>query len=245
MKLLFLSFLLLNFAYAEDINLAVAANFSLPIGPLAKTFKEKTGHNVLVTTGASGKFYSQIQNGAPFDILLSADTAIPDKLAEEKLAIKETQFTYAIGKLVLWSAKRELKIQDEKVLLQKDISHIAIANPKLAPYGSAAMEVLQKLNILERVKEKIVNGENINQAYQFVTTQNAEVGFIALSQLPKDDKAVMKNVWIIPQNLYSPIKQDAIVLKNGASKKASTQFIDFLKSQEVKKIIKEFGYEIL
>lgn len=224
---------------AGEVSVAVSANFSEPLKKIAEAFKKETGHELIISPGASGKFYSQIREGAPFEVLLSADQEYPKKLVLDKLAIAETQFTYAVGRLVLWSPQDKFVDSKGAVLKSKSFTHIAAANPKLAPYGAAAKEVLEKEGLWKTVESKVVYGENIAQTYQFVSTGNAELGFVAMSQIIKNVKG---SYWRIPQSQYAPIKQDAILLNKGKNNRAARQFLDFLKSKNVRSIISEFGY---
>lgn len=229
---------------ADDIQLAVAANFTAPMKEIAAAFEQETGHRVKAAYGASGKFYAQIKNGAPFDALLSADEATPTKLVEEGAAVKETQFTYAVGTLVLWSAKPDVVDAEGKVLAAGDFQKVAIANPKTAPYGAATLEVLTGLKLLEAIQPKFVTGENIAQAFQFASTGNAELGFVALSQVMKDGKIATGSAWIVPGKLHAPIRQDAVVLEAGRDKPAVAALMDYLKGERAQAVIRAFGYEI-
>jgi molybdate transport system substrate-binding protein len=193
--------------------------------------------------GASGKFYAQIKNGAPFQLLLSADDEKPAQLIKDGLAVADSRFTYAIGTLVLWSAKIGIVDARGDVLAKGHFGKIAIANPKLAPYGSAAMEVLTKLGILKTISSKFVQGENISQAFQFVSTGNAELGFVALSQIMKDGKISSGSAWIVPGALHSPIRQDAVLLSPGKDSAAAKALLNYLKSDKSKRIIRSYGYE--
>lgn len=228
-------------AWADEARIAVAANFAAPLAKIAAAFTKETGHKLISSSGSTGKFYAQIKEGAPFDILLSADQDHPQKLANENLAFTNTQFTYAIGKLVLWSPKEKFIDAKGSVLKANSFTHLSIANPKLAPYGAAAREALEKMGRWRALEPKIVFGESIAQAYQFVATGNAELGFVAFSQI-QDLKGIKGSYWMIPQELYSPLKQDAILLKKGENNAAAKQFLTFLKSKAAKAIIVEFGY---
>ncbi len=227
---------------AEEVQVAVAANFSAPIEEIGKAFNKATGHQLKVSTGASGKFYAQIKNGAPFQVFLSADEEKPIQLEKEGLAIQGTRFTYAIGKLVLWSADPAVVDAKGKVLEKNQFNKIAIANPKTAPYGEAAMEALTALKLKSQIEPKIVMGENISQTYQFVATGNAAVGFVALSQITKDNQLTGGSTWVVPETLYSPINQDAVLLVNGKDSAAARQLLAFLKGDEALKVIKSYGY---
>jgi len=223
---------------AAQTNVAVAANFTEAAKEIAAAFKAKTGHEAVLSFGASGQFYTQITQGAPFQVLLSADDARPKKLVDDGLAVPGSNFTYAIGKLVLWSKTPGL-VKDEATLTAASFAKLSICNPVAAPYGAAAVETLKSLKVLDQLRPKLVEGATITQAYQFVETGNAELGFVALSQLVGNDTG---SRWLIPQELYTPIRQDAVLLKAGASNEAATGFIAFLRSPEARVIIQEYGY---
>lgn len=230
--------------YADEVQIAVAANFSAPMKQIAAVFEKETGHKALVSTGSTGKFYEQIKNGAPFEVFLAADDKTPAKLDHENLTVAGTRFTYAIGKLVLWSAKPGFVDNQGEVLKQGGFQHIALANPKLAPYGAAAMETMKKLGVLAKIEPRIVQGEDISQTQQFVLSGNAELGFVALSQVMQDGKPVAGSMWVVPAYLYRPIRQDAVLLATGKGKPAAEAFMKFLKSDKAHAIIKSFGYNL-
>ena len=227
--------------HAEEITLAVAANFTAPMKLLAAEFEKDSGHKVVASYGSTGKFYAQIKNGAPFQILLAADDEIPAKLVKENVGVGGSQFTYAVGKLVLWSAKPGLGDSAGAVLKKGDFAHLALADPKLAPYGLAALETLKALGIYDSVQPKIVTAENITQAFQFVSSGNAELGFVALSQVLKDGR-IEGSSWLVPENLYTQIRQDAVILEPGKGRAAVEALMKFLKGDKAKAIIKSFGY---
>jgi molybdate transport system substrate-binding protein len=229
-------------AGADEIQVAVAANFTAPMKEIAAAFEKETGHKVLCAFGATGKFYAQIQNGAPFEALLAADDTTPSKLADEDAAVKGSQFTYAIGTLVLWSAKPGLVDKDGEVLKGGDFDKLAIANPKTAPYGAAAMEVLAGLKLLDQVSPKLVTGENIAQTFQFVSSGNAPLGFVALSQVMKDGRISEGSAWMVPAELHAPIRQDAVILNKGKDKPAVAELMEYLKGDKARAVIKGFGY---
>ncbi len=233
-------------AHAEDISVAVAANFTAPLKLIAAEFEKDSGHKVVASFGSTGKFYAQIKNGAPFEILLAADNETPSKLVKENVGTSASQFTYAVGKLVLWSAKPGLVDSTGSVLKKGDFAHLALADPKLAPYGAAAVQTLKALGILEALQPKIVTAESIAQAYQFVGSGNAELGFVALSQLRKDERdgKLEGSSWLVPANLYSPIRQDAVILEPGKGKAAVEALMKFLKGDKARAIIKSFGYDL-
>lgn len=229
-----------NAAFAGSTNVAVAANFTEPVKEIAAAFKAKTGHELVLSFGASGQFYTQITQDAPFEVFLSADSARPKKLAEEGLGVKDSVFTYAIGKLVLWS-KSPGVVTGEETLKQAKFAKVSICNPAAAPYGAAAVETMQALKVDAELKPKLVEGANITQAYQFVQTGNAEVGFVALSQVIGDKEG---SRWLVPQTLYKPITQDAVLLKKGEPNEAAKAFLVFLKGPEARAIIEKFGYDV-
>jgi len=228
-------------AHAGQARIAVAANFSAPMKALQPLFEKATGHVLVLSSGATGKFYAQIKNGAPFDVLLAADAETPRRLQREGNALS-TQ-TYAIGKLALWSADPRAIDGSDAVLKANRFKHVAIANPRLAPYGAAAMQVLAKLGLDEAVRGKQVMGENIGQTHQFVVSGNAEIGFVALSQIMLDGKLTSGSVWLIPSSFYTPIRQDAALLKHGAGNPAAQALLDFLRTPAAQKLIRGYGYD--
>lgn len=231
-------------AVAGEVQVAVAANFAGPFQKIVAEFQAESGHKAVTITGSTGKFYTQIKEGAPFELLLAADDETPRKLEDDGLAVKGQRFTYAKGKLVLWSAKADLVDAQGAVLGKGAFTKLALANPKVAPYGAAGMEVLKALGVLEAVAPKIVQGDNIAQAYQFVATGNAELGFVALSQVAPPDKAATGSWWVVPSGLYTPILQDAVLLKKGESNPAAAALFKFLKGDKAKAVIKAYGYEL-
>jgi molybdate transport system substrate-binding protein len=228
-------------AHAEEISVAVAANFTAPMKLIAAEFEKESGHKVVTSYGSTGKFYAQIKNGAPFEILLAADDETPAKLVKESAAASGSQFTYAIGKLVLWSAKPGFVDGAGAVLKKGDFAHFSLVDPKLSPYGAAGVETLKALGAYEAVAPKIVMAENITQAYQFISSGNAELGFVALSQVLKNGK-IEGSSWLVPANLYTQIRQDAVILEPGKGKAAVDALIKFLKGDKAKAIITSFGY---
>ena len=231
-------------SYAATTLVAVAANFSKPMSEIAVEFEKATGHSAKLSLGSSGKFVSQIENGGPFDVLLSADETGPQKLTQEGYAVLNSQFTYALGKLVLWSATTGYVDDQGTVLSTGNFKHIAVADPKLAPYGAAAMEVLKNKGLQTKLQPIMVMGENIAQTYQFVSTGNAELGFIALSQVIDNGKINKGSAWMIPNTDYSPIKQGAVLLKLGANNPAALALLDYLKSAPALAIIEKYGYDL-
>lgn len=231
-------------ALAEEVKVAVAANFSKPVAEIAKSFEQDTGNKLIVSPASTGKLYVQVKNGAPFEVFLSADNKTPKKLLDESYAVAGTEFTYAKGKLVLWSGDAEKIKDDDSILRQASFKHLAVANPKTAPYGAAAYEVMEQLKLTDTLKEKLVQGENIAQTKQFVESGNAELGFVALSQVFKNSKLTSGSMWEIPTTMYSPILQDAVLLKAGEKNAAAKAFLDYLKSEKAKTIIQGYGYVI-
>ena len=189
-----------GFASADEVQVAVAANFTAPMKMIAAEFEKDSGHKVQLSFGSTGKLYAQIKNGAPFEVMLAADEKTPAKLEKEGAGVAGSRFTYAIGKLVLWSPKPGYVDEKGEVLAKGDFKHVSIANPKLAPYGVAAIETLTALKLLESIEPKLVQGENIAQTHQFVATGNAELGFVALSQVMKGGKISEGSAWVIPSS---------------------------------------------
>lgn len=230
-------------AWAGEVLVAVAANFAGPFARIAESFTAATGHAVKVSTGSTGKFYTQVAaGGAPFDVLVAADDETPRRLVAEGHAVTGTNFTYAIGQLVLWSAKPGFVDAQGAVLKSPAVGKIAIANPKVAPYGAAAMDTLEALGLAEALAPKLVTGESIAQAYQFAATGNAELGFVALSQVAVPGKAPEGSFWKVPNTLYGEIRQDAVLLKAGATNPAAKALLDYLKSAPAKAVIASYGY---
>jgi molybdate transport system substrate-binding protein len=229
-------------ANAGEVTAAVAANFTAPVQQIAELFQKETGHTVKLSFGSSGKFYSQIKEGAPFDVFLAADEKNPKLLEQEGLAVADTRFVYALGKLVLWSAKPGFVDDKGAVLSKGEYNKISYADPKLAPYGLAAQETLQKMGLWDKVQSKLVTGESIAQTYQFAATGNADLAFIALSQITKDGKVTEGSLWIVPADMYNPIKQAAIRLTAAKDKAAAQAFLKFLKSEKALAVIRSFGY---
>jgi molybdate transport system substrate-binding protein len=229
-------------ASADEIKVAVASNFTTTMNDIAAAFEASTGHKLSLSYGSSGKFYAQIKNGAPFEIFFSADVEKPLQLEKDGLTVADTRFTYAIGMLALWSSKPGLVDTEGKILSQGNFNKLAIANPRLAPYGVAAMQVLEALNITKSLKPKLVQGENIAQTFQFVETGNAELGFIALSQIMKRGLITKGSTWIVPSYLHKPVRQDAVLLKAGADSTAARQLLKFMRSRQATSIIAAYGY---
>ena len=228
---------------AVEVQVAVAANFTAPMKLIAADFEKESGHKAVLSFGATGKFYSQIVNGAPFDVFLAADDETPLKLEKAGAAVAGSHFTYATGKLVLWSAQAGVVDGQGDVLKKGDFKKIAIAAPKLAPYGAAAVKTMTKLGVMSRLEPRLVTGESIGQAFSFVSTGNAELGFVALSQVYAGGKIKSGSAWIVPENLHSPIRQDAVLLTRAKDSKASALLIAFLKTEKARAVMRSFGYE--
>lgn len=232
-----------NNAQAAEVSVAVAANFSAPMQQIANAFEQDSGHKAVLAFGSTGKFYAQIKNGAPFQLLLAADDSTPARLEAEGLAVADSRFTYAIGRLVLWSKQPGLIDAKGEVLKNGRFERIALADPKLAPYGAAALETLTQLGLLATLQPKFVQGENIGQAYQFVATENAALGFVALSQVQVDGRIGQGSAWIVPKALHTPIRQDALLLNPGKGNAAATALLDYLRGAKARAIISAYGYD--
>jgi molybdate transport system substrate-binding protein len=229
-------------ARAGEVQVAVAANFAVPLARIAAGFEAATGHRIRVSAGATGKFHSQVVAGAPFDVLLAADDVTPRKLVASGHAVAGSVFTYAIGTLVLWSAQPGFVDERGEVLASGRFTHLAIANPKTAPYGAAALEALKALGLADRVAPRLVVAESIAQAFQFVATGNAELGFVALSQVAVPGKPATGSFWKVPANLHGEIRQDAVLLKHGERNPAAAALLDYLKTSAAREVIRAFGY---
>lgn len=228
-------------ALADEVSVAVAANFAAPMKRIVAGFERATGHRARVSIGSTGKLYGQIRNGAPFDLLLAADADTPARLEREGDAVAGTRYTYAVGQLALWSRAVDLVDDKGRVLASDGFRHLAIADPKLAPYGRAAMETLASLGLADRVKARIVTAESVGQAYQFVASGNAEIGFVALSQLAG---GLPGSVWRVPAALHRPLRQDLVILARGERSLAARSLAAYLRSDEARDIIRGFGYEV-
>jgi molybdate transport system substrate-binding protein len=230
-------------AFAEQALVAVAANFVPPFREVVMEFETTTGHTLRVVSGSSGNFYAQIKNGAPFDLFFSADSEKPKLLEDEGLGVKGSRFTYAVGRLVLWSPDPDF-VTGEDTLRSERFKHLAIANPKTAPYGMAAMQAMQKLGVWEKLQPRIVMGENLGQTMGFIESGNAELGFVALSQA-LDPKLKVKGArWNVPTDLHEPIKQDVILIKKGKDNPAANALIAFMGRPQARAIIERYGYEL-
>ncbi|MNQ68658.1 Molybdate-binding periplasmic protein precursor [compost metagenome] len=238
------SFTLAGNALAGEVQVAVAANFTAPIQAIASDFEKDTGHKLVAAYGATGQFYSQIKNGAPFEVFLAADDTTPAKLEKEGESVKGSRFTYAVGTLALWSAKEGYVDSQGQVLKHNDFQHLSIANPKAAPYGLAATQVMDKLKLSTALAPKLVEGQSITQALQFVSTGNAELGFVALSQVYKDGRISSGSAWIVPEQLHDPIKQEAVILNKGKDNPAATALVNYLRGPKAAAVIKSYGYTL-
>lgn len=244
LSIILLSLLILSpSTYAEEVYAAVASNFTIAMKDIAKQYEEESGNKVVLSFGSSGKFFAQIQHGAPFQVFLSADQNKPDALEKAGFIVPNSRFTYAIGALALWSAKPDFIHNNDTRLKSGDFNKLALANPKLAPYGIAATEVLENLGLTESTKSKWVMGENISQTYQFASTGNTDLGFVALSQIMSKGHIEKGSSWIIPTDQYSPIRQDAVLLKSAENNAAAKGLLDYLRSDKARNIIHSYGYK--
>ncbi len=230
-------------APAAEVQVAVASNFAAPLQRIAQAFTAATGHRLQLSSGATGKFYSQIVAGAPFEVLLAADDETPRRLLAEGHAVAGSDFTYAVGRLALWSAQPGYVDGQGAVLASGGFKHLAIANPKVAPYGAAAMQVLQARGLAEVLRPRLVSGESIAQAYQFVSTGNAELGFVALSQVRVAGQPQRGSYWLVPAELHAPIRQDVVLLKPGEHNPAAQALLAYLKTPAARTLIQQHGYE--
>ena len=233
------SLLVIHPVMANKIKVAVASNFTYAMKAVIKPFEQKTKHKIILIFGSTGKHYAQIKNGAPFELFFAADVKHPKRLEEQGIAIAGSRFTYAIGHIYLWGLQSDFVDPEGQILKTDKFHHLAIANPKLAPYGKAAQQVLKSLGLWNKLQKYLVTGENITQAFQFVQSGNAELGFIAYSQLKQSGQSLKNHAWKIPQTLYQPIKQQAVLLKDSPAARA---FIVFIQSNEAHKIIRDAGY---
>jgi len=235
---------LLGGARAAEVSVAVAANFAAPMQKIAAAFEHDTGHKAVLAFGSTGRFHAQIGNGAPFDVLLAADEETPLQLERDGQGVAGTRFTYAVGRLVLWSRQQGLVDDQGAVLKTGTFARLALADPKLAPYGAAAIETLTRLGLLEQLRPKFVQGENIGQTYQFVATQNVPLGFVALSQVFADGRLTQGSAWVVPASLHRPIRQDALLLVRGQGKPAAQALLAYLRGEKARSIIRSYGYDL-
>jgi len=235
--------LLLNVARADEISVAVAANFTAAMNDVARGFEQASGHKLKLSFGSSGKIFAQIQNGAPYQVFLSADQDKPQALEQAGQVVPGSRFTYAIGALVLWSGKPDFIDAEHTRLTHLEFNKLALANPRVAPYGAAAVEVLEALRLRQGSQAKWVQGENIAQTYQFVASGNADLGFVALSQVMVQGKISTGSSWIVPAELYSPIRQDAVLLRRAKDNTAAKALLAYLRSDAARTIIHSYGYQ--
>jgi len=236
-----LTFALVTPSLAEMAHVATASNFNQPLQLLAKSFEEKSGHNIRISSASTGKLYAQIKHGAPYHLFLAADQKRPKRLEQEGLAVPGSRFTYAAGQLTLWAPQQSFKGEAKALISQTDLRRFSIANPKTAPYGAAAYQTLKAMGLWEELQGRLVRGENIAQTLQFIASRAAEMGFVAYSQLTKEAKSTGYH-WVVPQELHDPIRQDAVLLKRGADNPAAKAFHAFLQSDSAKALIASLGY---
>jgi molybdate transport system substrate-binding protein len=229
-------------ARADEVPVAVAANFTAPFNQLAPAFEKATGHRLVASFGSTGKFYAQIKNGAPFEVLLAADDETPAKLVKEGAAVPGSAFSYAIGRLVLWSPKPGVVDEQGAVLKAGGFEHLALTNPRLAPYGAAAVETLKALGVYDQIAPRLVTAETTVQAQQFISSGNAPLGFVALSQVLKDGR-IEGSSWTVPAHLHTPIRQDAVLLNAGQGKPGPAALLKYLQGAPAQAVIRSFGYE--
>ncbi len=238
------AFMLRATAGADEIQIAVASNFVAPLKVLAERFEKQTGHQAVISSESSGKIYAQIKNGAPYDLFFSADSERPQKLEAEGLTVPGSRFTYSVGKLALWSADAKLVDAKGEVLSTGKFLHLAVANPETAPYGHAAKQVLERMNLWDKVTAKLVKGESIAQTFQFIDTGGAELGFVALSQVLENKGKNKGSFWLVPKEMHDPIFQQAVELKSESPKTAAGEFLKFVKTAESRTLIEKSGYAV-
>jgi molybdate transport system substrate-binding protein len=234
----------LSAGHAGEVRVAVAANFAAPMQKIAQSFEKDTGHRALLAWGSTGAFHVQIKNGAPFEVLLAADQQTPLQLEQEGWVVSGSRFNYATGKLVLYSKQKGLVDDQGRVLQSQSVGRLAIANPQTAPYGAAALETLKALNLLTFWQPRLVQADNIAQAFQFVSTENASLGFVAMSQVHENGQLKEGSAWVVPQGLYTPIHQDAALLNKGKGNLAAQALLQYLRSEKTKRLIRSFGYDV-
>jgi molybdate transport system substrate-binding protein len=243
-----LAWALMGTVHADEVQVAVAANFTAPMQKIAAAFEKETGHKAVLSFGATGKFYAQIRNGAPFGVLLSADDEVPARLVKEGMAVPGSAFTYAIGQLVLWSSQSGVVDAQAAVLHEmasgKRSGKIAVADPKLAPYGAAAMQVMDQRGLTDKLCPHFVTGENIGQTFQFVKTGNAALGFVALSQVMVEGSISTGSAWVVPAHLHDPIRQDAVLLKTAQANPAANALLQYLRTDAARTVIRAYGYQL-
>ncbi len=227
---------------AADVQVAVAANMAAPMQQLAADFARATGHRAVLVPGSTGKFYAQIRNGAPFGVLLAADDETPLRLEREGLAVAGTRFTYAVGRLVLWSATEGVVDAQGDVLRRPPRGRLAIADPRVAPYGAAAIETLTRLGLLPTWQPQLVQGESIGQAFQFAASGNASLGLVALAQVMVDGRVARGSAWVVPEHLHLPLRQDAVVLTPGQANPAAAALLAYLRTPAARATLRSYGY---
>jgi molybdate transport system substrate-binding protein len=237
-----LSLGVLSSARADTALVAVAANFSGTAQTIASDFKRVSGHTVTLVPGATGKLYAQIKNGAPYQVLLSADDETPSRLVQEGAALAASQFTYATGRLVLWSPQPGV-VDAQGAVLGAAGLRVAMADPKTAPYGAAAMQVMQQRGVWQGLQGRLIQGESIAQTYQFVASGNAPMGFVALSQVMRDGRLVEGSAWQAPAHLHQALRQDAVLLNPGQGQVAALAFLAYLRTEPARRVMRAVGYE--
>lgn len=230
-------------AAADQVLVAVAANFTAPFNKLAAEFEKDSGHKLVASFGSTGKFYAQIKNGAPFEVLLAADDETPARLVTQGAGVAGSRFSYATGRLVLWSPKPGVVDAAGQVLKGSTVQKLAMADPRLAPYGAASVEVMKQLGVHDRLAPQVVTGETLAQVFQFVASGNSPMGFLALSQVLKDGQ-VEGSHWLVPTALHTPIRQDAVLLNPGQGKPGAAALLQYLQGAKAQALIKAYGYDI-
>lgn len=231
-------------AQAASVQVAVAANMAAPLQALLPGFQRDSGHSAVVVLGSTGKLYAQIHHGAPLELLVSADAATPERLETEKMAVAGTRTTYAIGRLGLWSPRKDMVDAQGRVLQNGSFQHLALANPATAPYGAAAVQAMERLGVRARLQPRWVLGESVAQAYQFVASGNAALGFVALSQVWQGGQLRAGSLWLVPQSLHAPLRQDAVLLQRGQHNPAAVALLAYLRSEAAQTVLRSFGYEM-
>ncbi len=232
-------------ASGNEIHVAVAANFYNPFRQIVKLFEEKTDHQVKIISGSTGKLYAQIRHGAPFELFLAADSRRPRLLEKEGDAVPGTRLTYALGRIALWSADSAMiSPVGTATLRQKNFSHLAIANPKTAPYGKAAVQTLKQLGLWSQIRPQVVQGENISQTFQFVSSENAQLGFVARSQILDPKNSRKGSRWDVPESFHDPLEQDVVLLQRGKDNPGAQALWRFLREDAAQRIITNYGYEL-
>lgn len=229
-------------AGADDVLVAVAANFAAPMQSISQSFERETGHRVILSPGSTGGLYAQISNGAPYELFLAADSETPRRLEADGRTLPGSRFVYAVGKLALWSSRKDFVDSKGAVLKVGTFEHLAIADPKVAPYGTAAMQVIANLGLRSVLEPKLVTGGNISQTFQFVSSGNAELGFVALSQVQREGQVPEGSLWLVPPGLYEPIQQEVVALKGAEGHVAAIAVLNYLRGAKAQAIVRSFGY---